>query len=289
MRSIALLLILANISLLFWQLKLLPWFPLLPEQFAPQVIRPEPKIILGLPSLILLGEQKETVTKNTIVTDIVEKVSLKSLPRMTTEDKVEDILNNDKMTIIATKILESTANIKVDDKVTEKIIYTCFRTGPYTEISTAKKVMGWLKEKKITVDLNQQVDKKLLKTQVYLSPFRNLQEAKRIQEHLYKVGIKEHYIFGSGPKNTISLGVYKIPSNAAIRVEELKAKGYNNVKIKETFKKNINYWLNIKMLSDDLIGSFNKKFKNFTLTSVACESIALQQLHKLGETTLLNK
>ncbi|MDM8565900.1 hypothetical protein QUF74_09635 [Candidatus Halobeggiatoa sp. HSG11] len=321
MRSLALLLILANISLLLWQLKLLPWFPLLPEQFTPQVIKPGPTNISGLPSLILLNEQEvvaeldnteelddsnessnvdepnyvEIDKKDIIVTDIAKKVS-EFLPELVTDNKVEDISTDKKVVVTATK------SIKVENKPVElapvskpkqaeKIIYTCFKSGPYNKVDIAENIVNWLKEKdnSIVINLKKQTDKKLVNTWVYLPPFGSLEEAKRIREYLNKVGIKEHRLVKGKLKNAISLGVYGVPTNAAIRVKELKAKGYNNVKIRENFKESTSYWLNIKTLSSDLTDSFNNKFKDSTLITVACESIALQQFHKLSKTTLLNE
>ncbi|MBE9561997.1 MAG: SPOR domain-containing protein [Proteobacteria bacterium] len=299
MRSLALLLILANIGLLFWQLKLLPWFPLLPEQFTPQVVKSNPETILGLPSLVLLNEREleeeivvppdnntepnlvEINAKDIVVTDIADKVS-ELIPELVPDYEVKDILTTDKVADIVTK------NIKIDAKPIElppvssakpvkEIVHACFKSGPYTKIDVAEGAVNWLEDNNISVILDKNTDKKLINTWVYLPSFKNLEEAKRIQTDLNKAGIKEHSIVKGKLKNAISLGVYGVPTNAAIRVKELQAKGYSNVKTREKFKESTNYWLNIKMLPDNLIDSFKKSFKDFTLTSVACESIALQQ------------
>ncbi|MCK5876668.1 MAG: hypothetical protein KAG43_03445 [Candidatus Marithrix sp.] len=273
----------------------------MPEQFMPQVTKSYPKVTLGLPSLVLLSEQKlekkiiEVDTKDIDVKDVVTtssaKKDLKSFPKLVTSHKVEEILDNNKITASSVKVFKTTGNAKIDTKPVEKIIYTCFKSGPYTRINIAEKIVDWLKKRdgNTTVTLKKKVSKKLIKTQVYLPPFESLKKAKQTQESLYKAGIKEHYIVRNKSENSISLGVYSVQTNAKIRVNELKTKGYNSVKVREIFKESTNYWLNIKVLSDNLPDSFNKKFRDFTLTSVACDFIALQQFHELGETTLLNE
>ena len=296
MRSLALLLFLANISLLFWQMELLTWLPLQPEQFASLNTKSSPQTIQGLPSLMLLNEQ--SIANNTVVEPINNNVEVNDI----TNKKVTINIVNDQEYPKSTKTLDINANNKLlvndvsdntlvdkdkpilDHNVEKQIkktteVRTCFQAGPYVKMETANIAVDWLENKynNIVVNVQKQADKKLIGTWVYLPPFKTLEETKRINQYLDKLGIKDHHIVRGKLKNAISLGVYSIPTNAEIRVKELKSKGYNNVKIRKRYKENINHWLNIKMLvnQNNLITSFNKKFRNFTLISVTCESIVL--------------
>ena len=302
MRSLALLLFLMNISLLFWQMGLLPWLPLQPEQFLPETTKSSIKTIQGLPSLKLLNEkpiinekpivnietEPDAIESNNTFTEKDSKqpklVNIKTVDQLTTNQTAEEL---NKKVIIADSKQPKSIDIKTVDKLTlnqtsenlNKVKETCFQAGPYIKIDTVNATVDWLNNKynNITVNIQKQENKKLIKTWVYLPPFKTLEETKRINQYLDKLGIKDHHIVRGKLKNAISLGVYSIPTNAEIRVKELKSKGYNNVKIKKRYKENTNYWLNIKMLvnQNNLITNFNKKFRNFTLISVTCESIVL--------------
>ncbi|MFK5970851.1 MAG: hypothetical protein QM487_12135 [Candidatus Marithrix sp.] len=262
-----------NISLLFWQMGLLSWLPLQPEQFIPATTKSSIKTIQGLPSLMLLSEKPVINTEepdNTINEEVIIAGKGSKQPKLidTPTLDVKTIVNTDQLTLNN----QTTENL-------DKIRKTCFQAGPYIKINTVNAAIDWLENKynNITVNIQEQEDKKLIGTWVYLPPFKTLEETKRINQYLDKLGIKDHHIVRGKLKNAISLGVYSIPTNAEIRVKELKSKGYNNVKIRKRYKENINYWLNIKMLvnQNSLITSFNKKFRNFTLISVTCESIVL--------------
>ena len=275
MRSLALLLFLVNISLLFWQMGLLSWLPLQPEQFIPATTKSSIKAIQGLPSLMLLSEKfvinTEELNNNVIESDDTTNEEVIIVEKDLKQPKLIDV-----------KTTANTDQLTLNNQTTEnldKIKKTCFQAGPYIKMDTVNAAVDWLEDKynNITVNIQEQEDKKLIGTWVYLPPFKTLEETKRINQYLDKLGIKDHHIVRGKLKNAISLGVYSIPTNAEIRVKELKSKGYNNVKIRKRYKENTNYWLNIRMLvnQNSLITSFNKKFRNFTLISVTCESIVL--------------
>ncbi len=290
-----------NISLLFWQVGLLSWLPLQPEQFMTQTNKSSLKTIQGLPSLRLLNEklvidnkpvttvESNDIITNKVITDVVENDSdiskITNIKKLTLDINTNKLLStnaSDKAkTPINNKQQILNHNIENLEPVTKTITSkTCFQAGPYIKMDTIDIAVNWLENKynNIIIKAQEQIEKKLIGTWVYLPPFKTLEETKRINQYLDKLGIKDHHIVRGKLKNAISLGVYSIPTNAEIRVKELKSKGYNNVKIRKRYKENTNYWLNIKMLvnQNNLIANFNKKFQNLTLISVTCESIALQ-------------
>ena len=156
----------------------------------------------------------------------------------------------------------------------------CFQAGPYTLASTAHQVFNWLKKQvNITVYVQDRQTKILESTWVYLPPFENRPAARRAQQHLHQLGIKDYMIVTSGQfNNAISLGRYRQPVNVKQRLKELNAKGYENVKTQKRYKTDTTYWLNVKMPGEqqsELLNLFRKKFPAPKLESVACESIAL--------------
>ncbi len=277
MRSLALLLILANISLFFWQMKLLHWLPLHPEQFAPRIIRPIPQNVQGLPSLVLLSEQHlnstddtKSVETNVLQTDIVVTDIAKDNHELPDFGGLINPVENAMMTdvqLIKSPVIKKLGKIPAAD--------ACFQSGPYAKISVANNAVNWLKNNNVKVNLQKKTSNKLIGTWVYLPPFESLEKAKQVQQDLDKFGIKDYHLVRGKLKNAISLGVYSVPTNAEIRVKELNSKGYNNVAVRKRYKKEgTDYWLNVKIPTNNLITSFNEKFQDFTLTSVTCESIA---------------
>jgi len=274
-------------------MKLLHWLPLHPEQFAPRITRPSPQNIQGLPSLVLLNEQHlnstdgtepDVLQTNIVVTDIAED-NQHDFDNLL--NPIEDILVPNKADKIQEPIVSTVKNAITTDvqlvkpPVVKKLgkipeADTCFQSGPYAEISVANKAIDWLKNNNVKVDLQEKTRKKLIATWVYLPPFESLEKAKQVQHDLDKFGIKDYHLVRGKLKNAISLGVYSVPTNAEIRVKELNSKGYNNVEVRKRYKEEgTDYWLNVEMPTNKLITSFNKKFQDFTLISVTCDSIAV--------------
>jgi hypothetical protein len=157
---------------------------------------------------------------------------------------------------------------------TEPSTIACFRAGPYAR-TTANKIAKWLRSKKdiIVSVLNGQTQAPT-STWVYLPPFKNRQMARRAKQRLNQRGISHHEIVTIGQfNNAISLGLYRKPVNVKIRLKQLKAKGYKNVKTQKRYKNNTRYRLNVKMPAgqNELLLAFKKNFKGSRLKSVTCK------------------
>jgi len=150
----------------------------------------------------------------------------------------------------------------------------CFQAGPYAR-TKANKIAKWLRSKKdiIVLVLNGQTQAPI-STWVYLPPFKNRQLARRAKQRLNQRGISHHEIVTMGQfNNAISLGLYRKPVNVKIRLKQLKAKGYKNVKTQKRYKNNTRYRLNVKMPAgqNELLLAFKKNFKGSRLKSVTCK------------------
>lgn len=176
--------------------------------------------------------------------------------------------------------------------VQEMNALACFQLGPYRRRSKIKKIANWLKDNKRLLNIKNvfvkvQKARVLASTWVYLPPFKNLSTARSVQQRLKQLGIHDNLIITKGKyKNTISLGVYRKPSNAKRRFNNLSAKGYQNVKTQKRYK--TNYWLNIKISVDqeDLLKAFIQKIKQKIkiqlLKSMKCQKIDISQSQKRG-------
>lgn len=81
--------------------------------------------------------------------------------------------------------------------------------------------------------------KKLISTWIYLPPFKNRKAAIRAEYRLKQKGIGDFMIITKGKfKYAISLGFFSKTKYLNRRIKQLKAKGVNNFKLQERYKKN---------------------------------------------------
>jgi hypothetical protein len=137
---------------------------------------------------------------------------------------------------------------------------------------------NWLKgKKKLEFRIQtRQIKKNVQSTWVYLPPFSNQQDALKTLQRFNEQGIRKDYgiVRGGAFKNAISLGLYRKEIYVKQRIDELKAKGYNNVQIRKRYRNDTKYWLNVKMLrfeQNELKETFRQNFST-VLVSVACKS-----------------
>ncbi len=188
MRTLALLLLLLNISFLIWQLGLLPWLPWQPEQFRP-INQPNSSYEAShLPQLLLVGEsnaptdaEKTQVSVEDATSKTKDGANIASQEVETTAPKKESAIKpltaqekpaeSPQKNIVST--LKQVAGLSTsatnnssaekkskDEKVTSastKAVakkspkpetFVCFQAGPYSHINTPKKIANWLKRKK---------------------------------------------------------------------------------------------------------------------------------------------
>jgi len=188
----------------------------------------------------------------------------------------ETILSTSTPSALVQQVKPNWPKSKSNDSPNERPI--CFEVGPYTKKRTVQKMVNWLKGKKNLEALIQarQIRKDVESTWVYLPPFQNRSNALHTLQRFSEQGIRKDYgIVNKKPfKNAISLGVYRKEIYAKQRIDELKAKGYNNVQTRKRYRNDTKYWLNVKMLrfeQNELKKTFRKKFST-VLVSVACES-----------------
>lgn len=150
---------------------------------------------------------------------------------------------------------------------------TCFKAGPYVPLADAKKLADWLKSQaQVSVEVQNRETPVSTKTWVYLPPLGNRQAALRVVQRLSQQGVTGQ---GIESNNAISLGIFKNKDNAARRVKELQAKGYDEVKTEEHHENETRYWLNVKIAGNpkSVLNAFEKRFKESpALEAETCES-----------------
>ncbi|OQW93272.1 MAG: hypothetical protein BWK79_11995, partial [Beggiatoa sp. IS2] len=170
--------------------------------------------------------------------------------------------------------------IAVAEKEPQKkpeIVMTCIEIGSYSQQAPAETSAQWFRQKHKDIQVNVERRKipVVTQTKVYLAPFKDRHEASLTQQRLTQQGIIDHALFVTNDsKNAISLGVYSSEDNAKKRVNQLKEKGYNNVKLELQQKNDTKYWLSVKIPTDrkEVVDAFKKAFKPIpVLKEVTCQ------------------
>lgn len=289
MRTLALLLLLLNISFLIWQLGLLPWLPWQPEQFKPINQPNSSDEASHLPQLLLIGESnapteaektqvsvEDATPKQKNGANIASNEEVETTPKkesakpLTEQEKPAKPPQNIVSTLKQVAGLSTSAtnnssaeNKSKDEEVTASTkpvakkspkpeTFVCFQAGPYAHINTPKKIANWLKRKKnIIVNVQNRQTQVVKSTWVYLPPFKGRLAAHRTQQRLNQLGINDHAIVTKGQfNNAISLGLYRSPIYAKQRIKKLVAKGYKNVKTQKRYQNETTYWLAVKMSTE---------------------------------------
>lgn len=287
MKSLALLLLILNMVFLTWQLELLSW------QIIPKPSNEPESLALNNEhnSPNLINSENVDNYPDTTVETATNMASLSAIfEEQTTSPRLYTVKANTEAQPVAglstARVDNETANhpstpsplVKPESQVSEpdesSKPLTCFQAGPYTQVSMEGVFFNWLKNKQnISIDWQNSQTQVLSSTWIYLPPFESPQAAKRALKQLKETGIKDHYIVTKGKfKNAISLGLYKNTLYIKPRLDNLNAKGYNDIKTQKRYKTDTNYWLNVKMPADqnELIDVFKKQFEDLALVSVSC-------------------
>jgi len=307
MRSLALLLMLANIVLLNWQQQLLPWLPWQPAPIGEP--SPHLRTVSNLPQLVLLNEKADNfqqvvksepsdlpLEKEQRVDNFQEvaKSALTNLPLPT--KKVEDhVLKKTEIREGSSQPTVAPANFVADNQSAPIPIkkpnpeiakstpsWQCFQAGPYLDRTEAKQTIERIQKinGQIKTELHSQQTDEVTGIQVYVPPLANRLQAQqqllRLTPLKSQLGIAEPQIIAKGElKNAILIGVFKNQDNVQRLIQNLKAKGFE-VKTEPRYGKNkrTTYWNTIKMAENTNkknIEEIKQLFRNQPLEVVSCQ------------------
>jgi cell division septation protein DedD len=245
------------------------------ENHQPSTTLPIPANLTKNPETIVPTKDNSEETKLINVANSATTASAKSptVPLQKTTDAATQTAKSEEKTNKAVTLTTPTST--QENRLASSV---CFQTGPFSQEKTANKMAQWFRGKKtITVKIQPQQSQEVESTWVYLPPFKDREAAKTAQQRLQKVGIKDHQIITKGEfNNAISLGRFNNASYAQERVNQLKSKGYQNVKMQPRYKTDTKYWLNVKMPDEqNTVKAFKKNFKDVNLITIGCESLPM--------------
>ena len=163
--------------------------------------------------------------------------------------------------------------LSVPTTKTNKTEVICYQIGVFLQPEAVNAAINWFKKKRVTAT-SQKGDTRLATTTwIYLPPVRSLQLAQTTQQQLKRLGVKDTEVITRAGANTISLGVYRDKLGVAQRLQELRSKGFNDVRTEEHYATETKYWLSVKIASNNttLLSQFQKAFKGLQATTVTCK------------------
>ena len=220
------------------------------------------------------GENRVTPAQ-TATSDLSEN---SQTPAMKTEQAAVAIANSDNksekqpttsdVAIDKTKTLLSVPTTK-----TNKTEVICYQIGVFLQLDAVNAATNWFKKKRVTATSLKGDTRLATTTWIYLPPVRSLQLAQTTQQQLKRLGVKDTVVITRAGANTVSLGVYRDKLGVAQRLQELRSKGFNDVRTEERYATETKYWLSVKIAANDalLLPQFKKAFKGLQATTVTCK------------------
>jgi hypothetical protein len=172
---------------------------------------------------------------------------------------------------------------------TNKTEIICYQIGVFLQQEAVNAAVNWFKKKRVTATSYKGDTRLATTTWIYLPPVRSLQLAQTTQQQLKRLGVKDVNVMTHeqlkrlGVKDTVvmthtrasavSLGVYRDKLGVAQRLQELRSKGFNDVRTEEHYATETKYWLSVKMASNNttLLSQFQKAFKGLQAATVTCK------------------
>jgi len=163
--------------------------------------------------------------------------------------------------------------LSVPPTKTNKTEVICYQIGVFSQPAAVNAAVNWFKKKQVTAT-SQGGDTRLATTTwIYLPPVRSLQLAQATQQRLKRLGVKDTVIISRAGANTVSLGVYRDKLGVTQRLQELRTKGFNDVRSEERYATETKYWLSVKIAANSaaLLSQFQKTFKGLQTAAVVCK------------------
>ncbi len=156
----------------------------------------------------------------------------------------------------------------------------CYRLGPYSTKSAAEELAAHLATKgasqitQIREYGRPGAEGAVESWWVYLPPYPSRAAARAEIQRLENVGIQDYYVIGKPPlENAISLGLYRDQNSVSRRLAELRAKGYDSVKVQPRHRTGVFYWVETHLRPNGH-QILRRALKGMEATRVGCEQLS---------------
>lgn len=165
--------------------------------------------------------------------------------------------------------------LSVPSTKTNKTEVVCYQIGHFSQLGEAQAASNWFKKKQM-IAAPQKSDTRLATTTwLYLPAARSLQSVQATQKRLKQLGVADTVMMNTPNGYIVSLGVYRDKSSVSERLQELRNKGFDNIKAEERYATETKYWLNVKIVahSATLLSQFQKAFKGLQAKTMTCDDL----------------
>ena len=123
----------------------------------------------------------------------------------------------------------------------------CFTLGPFSDLATLRKLTREIKDYVIEASFRSAEEQEQTKFRVYLKSAGSMKKAKALTRELVNKGIKDYFIISSGPnKYGVSLGYFSNKERAYRHAARVKKAGFDAI-AEPVFRNYTIYWLDYRI------------------------------------------
>ncbi|MBT8128437.1 MAG: SPOR domain-containing protein [Gammaproteobacteria bacterium] len=256
MRWLFLLLLLANIAYVAWELN---------REHPQDVV--SPALPAGVERIVLLSElETDTGQKPAASSHAATQVAQDGAAKPTSGDasETQQVLAESSRLTSETKATDSGETGVEDTKaVASKRLATsvdaaetapaadlCYTLGPFSEMQTLRRVTRAIKDYVVEASFRSKEEQEQTMFRVFVRPVGSKQEAKALIKELVSKNIRDYFIITDGPnKNGISLGYFSSKDRAYRHADRVRKLGFDAT-AEPVFRSYTIYWLDYRIKSD---------------------------------------
>lgn len=136
---------------------------------------------------------------------------------------------------------------------TSPVVDLCYTLGPFSEMKTLRRVTRAIKDYVVEASFRSKEEQEQTMFRVYVRPVGSKQEAKALIKELVSNNIRDYFIISDGPnKNGISLGYFSSKGRAYRHADRVRKLGFDAT-AEPVFRSYTIYWLDYRIRSDSEI------------------------------------
>jgi hypothetical protein len=153
----------------------------------------------------------------------------------------------------AEAVTDSRLATAVDEAETVPAADLCYTLGPFSEMQTLRRVTRAIKDYVVEASFRSKEEQEQTMFRVYVRPVGSKQEAKALIKELVSKNIRDYFIITDGPnKNGISLGYFSSKDRAYRHADRVRKLGFDAT-AEPVFRSYTIYWLDYRIKSDSEI------------------------------------
>jgi hypothetical protein len=197
-------------------------------------------------------EQDKAAALATVDADAQPR-ALAGSSQLPTEAKATATVSGDVAVEDRQALVDKEGAAAVDAAVTAPVVDLCYTLGPFSEMTTLRRVTRAIKDHVVEASFRSKEEQEQTMFRVYVRPVGSKQEAKALIKELVSKNIRDYFIITDGPnKNGISLGYFSSKDRAYRHADRVRQLGFDAT-AEPVFRSYTIYWLDYRIRSDSEI------------------------------------